>query len=215
MRLRALPETETTVALALPGESAALKATLSRLAEAHMGAFALEMVNSVLAQRIGLGDAPFLLARLGGNSDVVRAQETSLASLGDLQRSVDPRAWEHVRSCDDGGTVVLRLSQRRSEMVDSWDRGCAIARMYGGLVHGSPARGMVRVAIPGDPATFAAALRAELDRFNGTVVFERSSPALWMDLARPTALDPLSRGVKRAFDPDGILNPGILGDPAP
>ena len=215
LRLRALPETETTVALALPGESAALKGTLSRLAEAHLGAFALEMVSGALAQRIGLGDAPFLLARLGGNADLVSAQQATLASLGDLQKNVGPAAWTHVQSCDDGGTVVLRLSQRRSEMADSWERGSAIARTCGGLVHGSPARGIVRVALPGDPGALAAPLRAELHRFKGTVVFERLSPSLWTDLARPTALDPLSRSVKRAFDPDGILNPGILGDPAP
>jgi FAD/FMN-containing dehydrogenase len=37
----------------------------------------------------------------------------------------------------------------------------------------------------------------------------RAQPGLWDDVPR-TANDPLSLGVKRAFDPLGILNPGIL-----
>jgi FAD/FMN-containing dehydrogenase len=47
---------------------------------------------------------------------------------------------------------------------------------------------------------------------SGTLVVERVAghdPRLWDDAPR-AANDPLSLGVKRAFDPLGILNPGIL-----
>ena len=44
----------------------------------------------------------------------------------------------------------------------------------------------------------------------GTLVAETLPPAAWNTL--PAAADDrLSRGIRAAFDPAGILNPGILG----
>jgi FAD/FMN-containing dehydrogenase len=37
-------------------------------------------------------------------------------------------------------------------------------------------------------------------------------PALWDRLAPSSVNDPLSRRVRGAFDPDLLLNPGILGE---
>jgi hypothetical protein len=46
-------------------------------------------------------------------------------------------------------------------------------------------------------------------------IFERLPRALWSALAPTPAGDRLSRGVRAAFDPHRLLNPGILGeDPA-
>ena len=44
-----------------------------------------------------------------------------------------------------------------------------------------------------------------------TRVFERLPAALWPKLAPGPAADSLERRVKRAFDPAGVMNPGMLG----
>lgn len=214
LRLRALPEVDTTVAVALPRDVAAVASMLTRLTDARLAAYALEIVNEPLASRMGLGSTALLLARLAGNSALVSAQQATLASFGDARPHVDASAWRQIRGCDTGCGVVLRLSQRRSMLADTWNRAIAIAKHAGGYVHGTVSRGIVRVCLPGEPFALAQILRAELDRFPGTVIFEQLPSPLWTELARPTALDPLSRGVKRAFDPDAILNRGILGEPA-
>jgi FAD/FMN-containing dehydrogenase len=47
----------------------------------------------------------------------------------------------------------------------------------------------------------------------GSRIVERAPAPIWPELPSATS-DALSAGVRRAFDPDGILNPGILGSPA-
>ena len=212
LRLRALPEMQTTVALRMPPDPAAFATMMKRVGEARMAAFALELVNLALARRLGLGDRPMLLVRLGGNADLVKAQQATLASCGDVRSDVDPVVWRDIRTCDADCNVVLRLSRRRSTIGDLWERACNIAGSSG-FVHASLSRGVARIALPGDAANHVETLRAELDRFDGTVIFERLPAAQWTGFARPTALDPLSRAVKDAFDPDNVLNPGILGEP--
>ena len=46
----------------------------------------------------------------------------------------------------------------------------------------------------------------------GTSVVERLPAALWPALVPAAAADPLSVGVRHAFDPDRLLNPGIFGE---
>ena len=48
---------------------------------------------------------------------------------------------------------------------------------------------------------------------SGSRIVERLPDPLWAD--EPSAVgDPLSLGVRRTFDPDRVLNPGILGPTA-
>jgi FAD/FMN-containing dehydrogenase len=43
------------------------------------------------------------------------------------------------------------------------------------------------------------------------IVFEKSPDETWAEI--PSAVsDSLSQGIKKAYDPHNILNPGILGD---
>jgi hypothetical protein len=44
------------------------------------------------------------------------------------------------------------------------------------------------------------------------VIFEKLPPEVWSGVSPSVVSDGLSQGVKRAFDPHNILNPGILGD---
>jgi FAD/FMN-containing dehydrogenase len=46
----------------------------------------------------------------------------------------------------------------------------------------------------------------------GVRIFERLPASLWRTLSPDVVSDALSRGVRDAFDPHRLLNPGILGD---
>ena len=45
-----------------------------------------------------------------------------------------------------------------------------------------------------------------------SVIFETLPAEVWPVVSPSVASDPLSRGIKKAYDPYSILNPGILGD---
>jgi FAD/FMN-containing dehydrogenase len=44
------------------------------------------------------------------------------------------------------------------------------------------------------------------------VIFETLPAEVWSQISPSVVADPLSRGIKKAYDPFNILNPGILGD---
>ena len=44
------------------------------------------------------------------------------------------------------------------------------------------------------------------------MIFEKLPPEVWAVVSPSAVSDPLSRGIKKAYDPHNILNPGILGD---
>lgn len=212
LRLRAQPETESTIAIALPAADDALRTVLARLATAPIAPFALEIVNDALARRLGLGEGALLLARLGGNAELVSSQRAVLATFGDMKSDVDASAWRAIRECDAGSAIVVRISRRQSHMGATWRHACELARRAQGFVHASPGRGIARIAL--SAAADAAELKAELLRFGGKVIFERLPAPLWPALTRSASSHQLAAGVKAAFDPDRILNPGILGESA-
>jgi hypothetical protein len=45
-----------------------------------------------------------------------------------------------------------------------------------------------------------------------SVIFEKLPAEVWSVVSPSVVSDPLSRGIKKAYDPHNILNPGILGD---
>jgi hypothetical protein len=76
------------------------------------------------------------------------------------------------------------------------------------------ARGIVRIAVKGtssDPDLGAAGLALDTP-VEGSFVFERLPADAWKAVSPTVVSDPLSQGIKRAYDPFNILNPGILGD---
>jgi FAD/FMN-containing dehydrogenase len=45
------------------------------------------------------------------------------------------------------------------------------------------------------------------------VIFEKlPSAEIWAQVSPSAVADPLSQGIRKAYDPSNILNPGILGD---
>jgi FAD/FMN-containing dehydrogenase len=93
-----------------------------------------------------------------------------------------------------------------------------VVERVGGFAHATPRRGVVRCVVPLHEATAddLARLRGVIGalRVDGTMIAERLPAPLWASLVAPAATDALSRRVRAAFDPDRILNPGILGEPA-
>ena len=212
VRLRAIPEVDATVAVPLPAVGA-LAPWLERLRGAPLAAWALEMVNGPLAERLGLGRRPLLLARLGGNEAAVAAQRATLGGFGDAA-AVDGGAWRALRAeADPGVALVARASARPSRLAALCETLFSpAAAAFGLLAHASADRGVVRFALPGD-AGFGLPTFERLDA-PPTLIVERMPPGLWPTLGErlvpPRVGDRLSVGVRRAFDPAGVLNPGIL-----
>jgi glycolate oxidase FAD binding subunit len=214
VRLRPMPERDVTVATPLPA-GAALAPFLTRLRAAPLVAWALELANGPLAEQLGLVKRPVLLARLAGNDAAVRAQRATLAEVAGVGEVAELGAdvWRRLRAIEPAVASVVRVSARPTRLAAL----CAplfspAAGAFGMLAHASVARGLVRFVLPGD-AGFG------LPRFDAgdarpTVVAERLPAAVWRDhgpgLAPAPASDRLTLGVRRAFDPHGILNPGIL-----
>jgi hypothetical protein len=146
---------------------------------------------------------------MGGNSEAVRAQRTSFAELGD-SRPVDAAVWQQLRSVEPTGAIVFRLSQLPSQVGLVWDAALSIARSRPGtLVHATPARGIVRCIVPSASPELPDAFRAIT---SVKCIGERLTADLWQQCAPANAAGEIPSRVKQAFDPYGVLNPGILGD---
>ncbi|MEP6690497.1 MAG: FAD-binding protein [Gemmatimonadaceae bacterium] len=210
IRLRSLPEVDMSVALDVDDEPAGLDALLARIRAAAIAPAALELVNGALARRLAVGSGATLLVRLTGNAEAVRAQQAVLGALGPA-RACSTTAWDTLRACEPGGAATLRLSRAPSRIGELW----RVARCAGGetLVHASLVRGVVRCIVPSADAAAVGALVAAAHPTRTTVIGERLPAPVWSDVPSRVA-DALSMGVKQAYDPAGILNPGLLGGDA-
>jgi glycolate oxidase FAD binding subunit len=212
VRLRALPEVEESWALQVSENVAELDALLARLRCAALAPLALELICPTLATRLGVGDRAVLLARLGGNAESVRAQRELLGTFGDIAATPAP-TWNALRECEPVDAAVVRLSRAPSHTAAVWAfTRQAVAASRGTYLHASVGRGIIRCIIPSTSAVEIAPVLAAMSDFDGTCIPERLPPASWALFPSRIARDHLSRGVKRAFDPMAILNPGILGD---
>jgi glycolate oxidase FAD binding subunit len=222
VRLRALPEADLTLALPLPGDVAAARALVARVVEAHrttLAPVALELLSAPLARRLSIADGHVLLLRLAGNADLVRAQWTALAAMGDVAELPADR-WGALRESEPEGAATVRLSHRPAHRFDVWLHALSLAeRLPGAWVHASLGRGVARLVVPtADPSALAAAFTSASFAVGGepgTRIFERLPSVLWPVLS-PSALPPgtageLMRKVKDAYDPHHLLNPGIMG----
>jgi FAD/FMN-containing dehydrogenase len=128
-------------------------------------------------------------------------------------REVDPEVWRELRKSEPEGAIVLRYSRLPSAIAQTWTELESLAReVPGAMIHARPARGIVRLILPSSDAA-TSHLRAGLSGgATAKRIGERLPADLWPLLApRPTA-DALSARIKQAFDPDSVLNPGILGE---
>jgi FAD/FMN-containing dehydrogenase len=164
-----------------------------------------------MAQRIGLDDDAVLLVRLGGNEPLVRAAEQSVAELG-TPRGTDAAVWDRLRTSEPEGAAVVRLATTPSNLGALWNDAAAVVDMGGGWAHATLHRGVVRCILPSAPDDDSQSLRSVMTalRSSGSRIVERQPASLWPGASSRIA-DALSTKIRQAFDPDGVLNPGILG----
>ena len=196
VRLRSLPQVSRTIAIMVADDSPASLADIGAVVrKLPFAPFVCELVNGAMARALGLGERTTLLVELGGNATAVAAQLDAFRAL-DAATDAPAGTIERLRGAD-AGMATWRVSSRPTQFPQSW----AIAgRTTGVLLHGSMTRGVVRAAaaaasIPGAPGA--------------RVIVERLPGHAWA--SRPAPGDPLAESVRVRFDPDGILNPGILG----
>jgi glycolate oxidase FAD binding subunit len=216
VRLRARPEVDRTLAVAL-GESdaRACEDAVRWLRTSPYRPLAAELCSTAMSERLGLERRVLLLVRLGGNEVLVRAAERAVTQLGTTV-AVDTTVWECLSASEPAGSLVLRLGALPSELGALWARVTNLIAARGGASHATIARGVIRCILPA--ARTSEEIEAQRGMMNelhvpGSRIVERMPGALWPDV--PSAVgDALSSEVHRTFDPDLVLNPGILGPTA-
>jgi glycolate dehydrogenase FAD-binding subunit len=224
VRLRARPEVDETVAVAVGSGAHHLGAIVRGLRALPFTPYAVEVVNATLAGRLGLEPRGCILVRLGGSGEAVRAQRGALSALGDM-RDVTGPLWATLRGVEPPGSACLRLSRLPSRFADTWVDATRLTEQFpGALVHGALLRGVVRCILPdvstardGGRGHAVVGVQERLARaltppFDGTRVFERVPDSIWRAFGPSAVPDRLSQGIKAAYDPLCLLNPGILGD---
>ena len=212
VRLRALPEHELSVALPIPITAAQVAHLLTRLRAAAISPIAMELVGATLARTLGLAAQSVILIRLGGNEEAVTSQREALAHFGDVLE-VKRETWDALRTAEPLNAAVVRLSGPAARFAETWATAERIAALVpGGLAHATVLRSVARVVLPNDgdlpePASDALAALTRDVR-----IYERLPRTRWSSLAPTAVADRLSVGIRAAFDPHRLLNPGILGE---
>jgi len=210
LRLYALPSHRVTMAMEAPTDTRRLAERLASLLDGPIMPLAMELVSEDLARSAGLPPRPMILIELGGNAAAVAAQRDALGKVGAVAE-VQKETWRKVRTTERAGASVFRMSGLPTRLAERWERAQRIiGPVEGALMHASVARGTVRCILPADPSTEVVSLFSTPNP-DDTVIFESLPEHLWANLS-PTAIsDRVSHGIKKAFDPLDILNPGILG----
>ncbi len=207
LRLRARPAKDVTVALAIENATAAVRGVCRAIRSWPFTPMAAELVDGACAAALALPQTQTLLLRLGGNARAIAAQRQRAAALG-KPVEVDTAVWDKLRAVERGSAAVARIHDLPSTFAERWDDAQQLCGR-GGVAIGSPARGIIRCVLGDIDSMRIAALRARSK--TASLVFETlPTPAAWYSLTMeldPTSLD---ARVRAAFDPAGILNPGIM-----
>ena len=210
LRLHARPEADLSIGVPIRGEAGDLARIREALRRFPFTPYACEVVNAPLARTVGAGDAPIALFRLGGNGEAVDAQRAALVELGE-PADIDAGSWTSLRAAEPREAFVLRLSRRPADIGSVWQEAMRIAEACPGtLLHARPLRGIVRCIVPANDAA-AEGLQRSLASAQSTRIGERLSAELWRASFAASGRE-IDGRVKSAFDPAGILNPGILGE---
>ena len=212
VRLRAKPEVDHTLAVAFEGSDERACDNAGRwLRATPYRPLAAELCSPSMSERIGLERRTLLLVRLGGNDALVRAAEHAVGGLGST-KAIDATVWSRLRVAEPGDATVARLGTLPASAGTIWECAARVTTDAGGWSHATVARGVVRCILP--PARTPEeigrlrGIMKEL-RAQGSRIVERIPAPLWADIPSAVA-DRLSRDVRRTFDPDRVLNPGIL-----
>jgi glycolate oxidase FAD binding subunit len=217
LRLYARPRADRSFVIVLNRAEQQTKA-LAQAAYTSLSPFALVFVGASVARRLDLGEMPACLLRLGGNDAVVAEQLGGLSQIA-RPEAVEPGVWTALRELDANADSVVRISNLPMQFLG------ASARILGDDVPGvytciDPRRGLMRVVVGGNgeasdagsPVTGVPIDFAGGDGGSSRVIFEKLPADIWAQVSPSVVSDRLSQGIRKAFDPHNILNPGILGD---
>lgn len=218
LRLYARPKVDRTFAVTFDRDERANTAFLRAIAASPLAPFALELANGAAARQLGLGEEPVCLIRFGGNSAVVDVQLKVLSQLARTEE-LDPAVWVTFRELDRDAESVIRISNLPSRFLGTAPSMLADSPPFLVMTI-SPRRGVMRLILPPGSATASLSGGPEgvtplpVGGQDGetSLIFEKLPPDEWAFVSPSVVADPLSRGIKKAYDPHNILNPGILGD---
>ena len=208
VRLHARPEAEITLGVRATASSDDIARVRAALKRWPFVPFACEVVSESLGRQIGVGGAAALF-RLGGNGEAVAAQKRAVAELGDA-REVEPDVWRALRGAERDASIVLRLSRAPADVAATWSDSLTLAEAPGAWTSASPVRGIARCVIPSAGAPMRQ-LASVLSGARSRVIAERAPEQLWSTPPLMRDADPLQSRIRDAFDPQRILNRGILG----
>lgn len=210
-----------TLALTVPDFASALAQRIKSLLAARANLLAAELLDAEVAGLVGLPCRPTLLVELGGNEAAVNAQKNEMAALGGVSE-VFPEVWRRLRVADDlpagpstypdpEPNIVLRISSLPGRVADLWNTARnVLAPLPAARMHSSVGLGIVRCILPSSSGFEVVHSLVESCR-GATIVCERMPRELWPLISATVVGDRISQGIKRTFDPHGILNPCILG----
>lgn len=231
-RLFPVPRGDRTMLLG--GSSAQALLPLAR--ELNLSSMPLSAVE-LLDPGVGGQEGATLVVRLLGAEGELEEMEGRVveagrkggcSSLNRLDGEESRQFHDRMEDREDGATLVLRLSLLPSHMPSLLDWSAELARGLGMERREEMARaahvgwGVLRVAFRGDPSGpggwEAAAgrmvmLREGLEKGGGSLTVSQGPAALLKEMARQGeggSVMALIRGLKKTFDPAGIMVPGRL-----
>lgn len=214
LRLYARPKVDRSFVVSLKGPGQRAN-SMARAVQASLTPFALQFLGSSAAHTLGFGHHPVCLIRFGGNDAIVTAQLSMLSQISQSEE-IESRTWAALRELDGDADSVVRISslpdrflETAAEILDddppgvytSIDLRRGVLRIVAGvnLTHGEQSDVIVSVdpSVEGGPTE---------------VIYEKLPAEVWPHVSRTVVADRMSQGIKNAYDPNNILNPGILGD---
>jgi FAD/FMN-containing dehydrogenase len=218
VRLYSRPKVDRTFAVSLGRGQKSTTELLRAVASSPLAPFALEILNGAAALSLGFGDNPTLLVRFGGNAPVVDVQLKAFSQLARTEE-VEQSTWPAFRKMDGDAASVIRISTlpTRFLTVASSILADTEPRI---MISINPRRGIMRLVTQDDgdrePASIvdpgiSLDFPSDGEGAGTSVIFEKLPAEVWPVVSPSVASDPLSRGIKKAYDPHNILNPGILG----
>ena len=215
LRLYACPAVDRTFVIDLSGPENQVTSILRAIVTSPLTPYAMMLLNAPAARTIGLGGNPACLIRFGGNDAAVRAQVSALSQLS-RPEELENKVWLGVRQLDGDAHSTIRISSLPQRVV------AHAARMLQEDVPAirtsiDPRRGIIRVSVGASVNGDQGGLTGNVDDLRGDgaasseVIFEKLPPDVWAHVSPTVVGDGLSMGIKKAYDPLNLLNPGILG----